>query len=181
MDKQMIRLIGASYLISLIVVAGCRPAGDPGTQNADHRHSHDHEHSDTPKSLSAAIAELKAMWDQIRTAVKDSDFASAHEPLHEVGYLLQAMSELAADTDLSEGEWQEIKEQADQLFEAFSDIDSAFHKKDGDKQAAYDSAKSSIDEGIAELEAKLPLLGDRSSPAVLRHDHHDDEDHADHE
>ncbi len=154
---------------------GCQPAADASKQDAGHGHGHDHDHSDRPKNLQAAIAELTEIADAIRTAMEEDDPKSAHEPLHKVGHLLKSMPDLAADTDLPESEWDAIKAEVDRLFEAFGEIDSAFHKKDGDKQAAYDAAKSTVDEGVAALEAYLPKLGGAEAPA--KHDDHDhDED-----
>jgi len=179
MNKLMIRFATISCLGFVFVGSGCQPATNTRTQSTDHGHNHDH--FGTPKSLPAAIEELEEMWKQIRTAMDKDDPKSAHEPLHQVGPLIKAMPDLAADTDLSESEWKNIKKLADQLVEAFGDIDSAFHKKDGDKQAAYDKAKSIIDKGIEELETKLPLLGATATMSAHKHDHHHSESHIDHE
>ncbi|MEM8945768.1 MAG: hypothetical protein AAGD11_11345 [Planctomycetota bacterium] len=119
------------------------------------------------------------MRDQIQAAMEKDDADAAHEPLHEVGTLLKAMPDLAADTDLAEDEWNELKTHADQLFDAFSDVDAVFHQKDGDKQKAYDEAKSAIDEELAVLISYLPKLD--GGGVSIRNDHDSDDDHADHE
>ncbi|REK17420.1 MAG: hypothetical protein DWQ37_06425 [Planctomycetota bacterium] len=167
-------------------VCGCTSAKQESAEHDDHGHSHDHEHADAPESLPVAIVELRKNWEAISQVINGSDSESAHDRLHDVGTLLEAMPDLAAETDLPESEWNEIKSEADKLLDAFGDIDLAFHKEDGDRVAAYDAAKSTIDEGIAALEAKLPLLEQHASTSD--HDsnphrkapdhHHDDEDHA---
>jgi hypothetical protein len=167
------RLVSVGCLLIVVIYAGCQPAANTATQDADHDHEHDHDHSDRPESLRAAIVELKEMRDQIRTAMDNNDPDSAHEPLHDVGKLLAAMPELAADTDLPESEWQEIKQEVDQLFKAFGDVDASFHTKGADKQAAYEAVKSIIDEGVTALEAKLSQLGDDPSQSPDEHRHHE--------
>jgi len=184
MSRPRLTFPVALLCLVLAIAGGCNSAEQASGEKDDHGHSHDHDHSDAPKSLHAAIIELRDMWADITTAMDNSDPEAAHDPLHDVGKVLEAMPELAAETDLPESEWNEIKAEADKLFEAFGDIDSAFHKQDADKVAAYESAKSTIDEGVAALEAKLPLLGE--GPPTDGHDHedhdhdhgHDDEDSA---
>lgn len=175
--KQPLTLRHAAVLcLTLAIVGGCDSTKQAGAVKDDHGHSHDHDHSDGPKSLPAAITKLHDMWAEISTAMDKSDPEAAHGPLHEVGHLLESIPDLAAETDLPESEWNDIKGDVDQLFAAFGDIDSAFHKQDGDKQAAYEAAKPKIEAGIAALEAQLPLLGEDSTTD----DHDDNHDHDEH-
>ncbi|MEZ6100975.1 MAG: hypothetical protein R3E01_18705 [Pirellulaceae bacterium] len=174
MSRLRFRYMGALLCLGLAVTGGCNSSEKASEETDGHAHSHEHEHEGAPKSLHEAIDELRDMWAAISTAMDNSDPEAAHDPLHDVGKLLEAMPDLAAETDLPESEWNEIKSEVGRLFEAFGDIDSAFHKQDGDKVAAYESAKATIDEGIAAFEAKIPLLGETASP---EDDGHDDEDH----
>ena len=186
MKKTRLLCQAIACLALLSLVAGCQTQSDADATSAghghDHGHDHDHAESDLPESLRDAVAELSELRTTIDAAVASDDPESAHEPLHKVGKLLKAMPDLAADTDLAEAEWEEIKQHVDQLFESYSEVDSAFHQKDGDKQAAYEAARSSIDEGVAALEAKLPLLGGGEVEAAHAHDRDHDEEHEhDHE
>lgn len=160
-------------VVLLSVAAGCQSASNTS------EHEHDHEHAERPESLRVAIIELIEVRDQIRTAMDSNDTESAHDPLHKAGELLEVMPELAADTDLTESEWNEIKEEVDRLFDVFDEVDSAFHEEDSDRLAAYEGAKSAIDEGIAVLEAKLPLLD--SDASHDGHEHSHDGEHGDHD
>ena len=182
MKKYTRILIGSYLLTSILSTTGCQPSSSTDTQEVghghDHGHDHHHDHSDRPKSLRAAIEELRKLGDELRVAMEKDDADAAHEPLHHVGKLLKTVPDLAADTDLPETDWEVIKTEADRLFKAFGEVDLAFHKKDGDKQAAYDSVKSTIDDGLAALEGFLPKLGDFATST--KHDHHDDHDHEDH-
>ena len=162
----------------LVLNIGCQQA-DTGKQASEHGHSHDHDHFGRPKTLKAAIEKLVKMRDTISDAMDKSDPESAHDPLHDVGDLLKAMPDLAADTDLEESDWFAIKVEVDRLFDAFADVDLVFHSAEGDKQAAFDKAKSTINEGVAVLESYLPKLGGTGSDAKHNHDEHDD--HGDHD
>ena len=132
-----------------------------------------------PKTFADAVVQLKEINDQINVAMENDEPDSAHDPLHNVGNLLNKLPELATDTDLSESEWTEVKDETDRVFKAFGQVDAAFHDG-GDKKAAYDSAKSTINEGITALEVKLAASGSKLSTYEHDHEGHDHEGH-DHE
>lgn len=161
MNQPRLRQAAAFLGLFFAIVGGCNST-EQGSEQQDghgHGHSHDHDHS-APQSLYAAITQLSDMWADISTAMDNNDPDAAHDPLHDVGKVLDAMPRLAAETDLPESDWNQIKSEAGKLENAFGDIDSAFHQQDGDKQAAYEAVKPKIDAGIAALKAKLPLLGE---------------------
>lgn len=180
--KELFGVLTAVCCVGVLaLVTGCQPT--TSTSESDHghghEHGHEHDHSDRPQSLREAIVELKELSDSFCSAMDEGDTEAAHDPLHHLGKLLEAMPELAADTDLTEEQWKQVKEETDSLFDAFGEVDSSFHEKDGDKKAAYEEAKPTIEAGIAALEAKLPLLGEDASHADHGHSH--DEDGEDHE
>lgn len=171
--------VSCLWFLALAVVAGCQP-GEPTSKpdadnhEADHGHSHDHDHSGRHESLQSAINELTEIRDSIRAAMEKNAPDAAHGPLHHVPELLEAMPDLAADTDLPESDWNEVKAAADKLFDAFSKIDAAFHEKEGDKKGAYEEVRGMIDQELEVLKAKLPLLVE--SPFASPDDHaHSDE------
>ena len=177
MSRSQTRYLAGLLCLLFAFLSGCNSAKQASGEHDDHGHSHDHEHAGAPKSLPVAITELRKKWGEISKAMDSSDPDSAHQPLHDIGRVLEAVPDLAAETDLSENDWNEIKSEVDKLLDAFGDIDSAFHKEDGDKATAYEAAKSTIDEGIAALEAKLPLLSEGAST----NDHDTDHNHRDRE
>lgn len=164
----------ALLCLVLATAGGCNSTEQANEEKDGHGHSHDHDHAGDPKSLRAAITQLRGMWADISTAMDNNEPDAAHDSLHEVGHVLESMPDLAAETDLPESEWNEVKTEVEKLFEEFGNIDSAFHKQDGDKVGAYESAKTAIDEGIAALEAKLQSLAEE-----LSNDEHGHEDHED--
>lgn len=171
--------------LSLAPLLGCGSGGadlDAASDGHDHHgHDHDHDHAHRPGSLHEAVAELTAMRDAIRDALLDGEPNDAHGPLHEVGALLQAIPDVAAETDLPKEEWDAVNAANEELFDAFGTIDKAFHVKDGDKKAAYEEVSEQLEEAIEAIRVRLPLTGE--SPDTHDHDHdhdHDDHDH-DHE
>ena len=176
--KKMPRVFAAMYCLTVLAIfAGCQSSATKVEKEAEHDHGHDHghehghehDHSVRPQSLREAIVELKELSDRFCSAMDEGNMEAAHEPLHDLGQLLETMPELAADTDLPEEQWKQVKEETGRLFNSFSEVDSTFHKKDGDKKAAYENTKSTIEAGVAALEAKLPLLGE-DTPRVDRGD-----------
>ncbi|MEO1498360.1 MAG: hypothetical protein AAFV43_14545 [Planctomycetota bacterium] len=172
-----------TVLLGFLVVplTGC---GDTATvTKADdhgHEHDHDHDHGDRPESLHAAVAQLTATRDTIREAILEGDADDAHDPLHEVGELLEAIPDIASETDLPKAEWDAVKAANEELFDAFGAIDKAFHTKDGDKKAAYEGVADKLDTAIEAIRSRLALSGEDPDDHDHDHDEHD-HDHEDHD
>lgn len=178
-------LIATSIISCLLlsITIGCSSDTHASNEHDDdhHGHHHDHDHGDMPKTLHAAIVDLRQEWEEISDAVTQGNPEEAHDPLHEVGEILTGMLTLAADTDLSEDQWNELKKTIDSLMDAFGEIDAAFHEEK-DKVEAYEAVKSVIEEGVNELEKVLPLLGEYVADDHHHDEEHDhDDDHEDHE
>lgn len=177
MFKPSTHLLLACYLALSIGSLGCQSTSETAKEDDGHEHGHDHDHADVSMTFQDAVAELTAMRDQISNAIENDDPELAHNPLHEVSEILEAIPELAADTDLPESEWQQVKAETERLFDAFSKIDSAFHKQGSDKKAVYEEVKASINEGVANLEAMLTLLGDTPKLTDHKEGHHEGDNH----
>ncbi|MEO0529025.1 MAG: hypothetical protein AAF266_00460 [Planctomycetota bacterium] len=161
-------------------LVGCSGAtADVDAEAHGHGHDHDHDHGDRPESLHAAVAMLTETRDALRDAILNGDPDDAHDPLHEVVELLEAIPDIAAETDLPKEAWDTVNAANDKLFETFGAIDKAFHTKDGDKKAAYEGVAEQLDEAIESIRSQLALSGEEP-PADHDHDH-DNHDHDDHE
>lgn len=163
--------------IALAVAAsGCGPAESAGdADSGDHGHDHDHDHGDRPESLQAAVDKLTSIRDTVRTAMLEGDANAAHGPLHEVGELLDALPDVAAETDLAEEDWNAVQAATDELRIAFAAIDKAFHTKDADKKAAYEQVADELDDAIEDIRSRLPMTGEE--PAEEENEDHDHDDH----
>jgi hypothetical protein len=149
-------LLRLSFLAALSVSVGCSKAvTTPVAEATGDSHSHEHEHR--PESFAAAVTELVAHRDAIRSGIESGKSAVVHDPLHEVAELLDAFPDIAAETDLAKDDWEAVKAASDRLFDSFGVIDEAFHKKDGDKKAAYESVAKDIDEAMQAIQSRLPL------------------------
>jgi len=157
-------------------LVGCGGATSETSAEA-HDHGHDHEHDHRPESLHAAVAELTEMRDRVRDAILDGDPNDAHDPLHDVGELLEAIPDIAAETDLPKEEWDAVNTANDELFDAFGAIDKAFHTKDGDKKAAYEGVAEQLDGAIEAIRSRLPLTGEEPESAHADHDRDDGDGH----
>jgi hypothetical protein len=110
----------------------------------------DHKHAET---YPEAVEELAELNEAIATAFSANDSDAAHDPLHEVGHVLDEMTDLAKKQALSDEAVAEIGAAVVKLFDAFGKVDSLFH--DG-KGATYDEVKADIDSGMEVLRKHLP-------------------------
>lgn len=163
--KPRLFFIGYACLAlgSIAALAGCNSSATPVAP--DHDHDHDHDHGHRPASLEAAVEEVLACRDVIRSAMEKDKPDDAHDPLHEVGELLELLPDLAAETDLPKEEWEALKAATDRLMDAFGQIDKAFHQKDGDRQGAYEKSAAEVDAAIQEIKANVPVDADAEAPA----------------
>ena len=77
-------------LLSAVLVPGCQDA--PPAPVADtHEHGEGHHH---PETLADALTELTELRDTIRDAFAADDTDKAHDPLHEVGHIIEVVQEL---------------------------------------------------------------------------------------
>lgn len=177
--------LASVLVVGVLTLAGCSSATSDGdaSDNAhghDHGHDHDHEHGHRPDSLHEAVDHLAEIEEAVSKAIMSGDAEAADEPLHEVVDLLNAIPEIAAETDLPKEEWEAVKAASKRLFNAYKVIHDEFHGKDGkdsDKQAAYEKVSSELTEALEEIRSRLPLTGEE--PEDHDHDHgdHDDHDH----
>lgn len=166
------------FLVAALL--GCNEATSDAHADAHdhgHEHEHEHEHGHRPESLHAAVVELTEMRDAIRDAILDGEPNDAHDPLHEVGDLLEAIPDIAAETDLPKEEWDAVNTANEELFAAFGTIDKSFHVKDGDKQATYEEVAEKLDGAIEAIRSRLILTGEDPESEEEAHHEHDHDEH----
>ncbi len=154
-----------SLLLALaVMLAGCTdsaskpPTGKSAPAAAPAGHQHDHEHGDghehdqdpaMPADLPAGIAALKAHRQEIKAALAEGSVEKAHDPLHHVGELLEALPALGRTAGLTAEQLATLQQSVDQLLTAFGQMDEDLH--DG-KAPDYDKTAAQIDAAIAALE-----------------------------
>jgi hypothetical protein len=134
--------------LSLVAIAltifGCEPAAKPnagaGASASDHEREHAHA-----ETLPEAVKELEGICATIKAAFAKDDAEAAHEPMHEVGHVLEGIPELAAKSTLDDAAKTEIKTAAESLFQAFNAVDEGMHGGVGKK---YSEVAESIDAAL---------------------------------
>lgn len=127
----------------LLALTGC------GAQS----HDHTHDHHAGPETFAEAVADLQKVRDLTRDAFAAGDPERCHHALHEVGELLEAIPQLAAESELAETSWNEVKLASDNLFTSFGMVDQTLHSGKPDT-TVYSKVAADIDSAIESLLAK---------------------------
>lgn len=109
-----------------------------------------HKHAET---YPEAVAELEEMNKTIASAFANNDVAAAHDPLHEVGHVLDGLPGLAKKQELGDEAVAAISAAVETLFNAFGKVDEQFHGGEG---ATYDEVKADVDSSMDVLRKYLP-------------------------
>ena len=172
----------ASALALAVLICGCDDAVEnPKVPVMTDGHHDDHDHGGGghahPETLGEALAELTELRDTVRDAFKNEDTEAAHGPLHDVGHLLDEVSEFADGAELSAEAKATITTNVETLLDAFGAVDKKMHS--ADEGSDYSEVSEKID-------AALKAITEAAGPAGAHHDDHDgdhkegDDDHADH-
>lgn len=148
-------------LIAFIVLTGCGDSHD-GSSHADHDHDHghdhghEHEHSDVIHlSFAEVVEKIGTHRDAIQTAFANDKKDDAHDPLHDIGFLIERLSDAAAETDMSEEDWNAVKQAAEQLASAFGKVDGLFH--DDPEGVPFSDVESDVQTALTTLQAKVDV------------------------
>lgn len=160
----------------LLFSVGCGSSTDgpsPKTADADHDHDHGeegHEHHHHAETLPDAITELTGIRNTIRDAFAKNDSEAAHDPLHEVGHVLELIPELAEKQNVSPETLTAIKSSVDTLFTAFGNVDKTLHGQEGSTYAeeseTIDKALKALTDAAAGGSAPTPATESPAAPAA---------------
>jgi hypothetical protein len=143
--------------LALLGSSGCG-SGDHGDhpptaaqQHGDHDDDQDHDHA-APEDFGSGVAVVRGHFETIRDALgkTDVDLDTAHDPLHEVGHLLETLTKLADQANLSAEDLVKAQAAITAMFEAYGQIDQSIH---GGEQVDYESVRDKLDKGMADLDA----------------------------
>lgn len=109
-----------------------------------------HKHAET---YPEAVVELEEMNKTIASAFANNDVDAAHDPLHEVGHVLDALPALAKKQELGDEAVAAISAAVETLFDAFGRVDEKFHGGEG---ATYGEVKADVDSSMEVLRKYLP-------------------------
>ena len=98
--------------------------------------------------------------DTIKAAFDADKQGEAHDPLHEIGHLIAQLPDAAAETDLVESDWNQVKQASDNLMASFGKVDALFH---GDKEGLkFAEIEQDVQDAIAVLEEKVAVVSNAS-------------------
>lgn len=135
-------------LLSAVLFPGCQDA-PPASVAESHEHGEGHHH---PETLVDALTELTELRDAIRDAFAKDDTDKAHDPLHEVGHIIEVVQELAEKEKLPEDRLAIVKSSTEELFKAFGDVDKTMHGGEG---STYKDVSEKIDAAMVALKAAI--------------------------
>lgn len=163
---------GAAFAFTLLA-CGCDngPEPMPIPVMVDDHAGHDHGHGDAghPETLGEALHLLTNLRDTVRDAFAKNDSEAAHGPLHDVGHLVDEVSELAGKAEISDEAKAAIDSSCEVLMDSFGAVDKKMHSED--EGSDYSEVSEKIDAALAAIVAAAGAAGE--------HEHHDE--HGDHE
>lgn len=142
------RSILVLFLLASLSVVGCNNAEN---QLVEDSHSH------APKTnaqipFEVLIVEISGKCDAIKVAFEEDRKDEAHDPLHEIGYLIAKLPDAARKENLGPSELDQVKAASDQLMIAFGKVDALFH---GDESGVeYNQVEPDVQNALAVLMEK---------------------------
>ena len=167
--------------LAFFVIAGCntgenqnKPIVADASQVDEHGHDHHGEGGhDHAESFGEAVEELAELRDTVRDAFAAEDLDTAHGPLHDVGHLLDEVSELAGKEELTEEQQTAVKSSVDKLFDLFGSVDKMMHGQEGSE---YSEVSDDIDAAIATLSELASSTSHHDEDGEHHHEDGDDKD-----
>lgn len=131
--SELSNVLPLSVLLSVSLISGCSQSPEPASPQ---------------KTFSAAVSDAISLRNTIRDGFAAGDVDAAHGPLHEIGYELEKIPELATTADLSSEQLEQVKSAVEQLMDAFGEVDKTLHGGEG---STYEEEAQKIDSGIKTL------------------------------
>jgi hypothetical protein len=104
---------------------------------------------DLPDNYDDAVNQLVKLRDVIRDAFHSDDAEAAHNPLHEIGYLLEKIESIVAKDNHDAEHKKVLTAAVDELFDSYTLVDETFHSDSGKE---YSEVESKIDSAVKTLQ-----------------------------
>lgn len=142
------RLPFVSFLLFCLLSVGCNNASN---QQSEKGHGHDHT-TNAQIPFDVLVVQVSEKCDAIKVAFDEDKKEEAHDPLHEVGYLIAKLPDAASKENLSPSDLSQVKEASDQLMIAFGKVDALFHSNESGVE--YDQVQPDVQNALAVLKEK---------------------------
>ena len=148
MIQTMRVFVVCTSVLSIIALGGCNSStpSDKSSSETDQHDDNDEKHAET---YAAAVEDLNGLATSIKEALTANDEEMAHDPLHEIGHVLEEIPALANKESFTDKDKEAIKKAVDELFESFGKLDEKMHGKEG---AMYDDVADQIEQALATLQ-----------------------------
>lgn len=167
-EIMMFRIAGLACFA--LCLAGCANEEEaPLPVMADGHEGHDHGGHEHAETVGEAFHQLTELHTTVKTAFAADDADAAHGPLHDVGHILDELTELANESELSAEAKATVAAQVEILMDSYGDVDKTMHGKEGSE---YSEVSDKVDGAMAALKTALGELAEHDG-----HHDHDGEDH----
>ncbi|MCP4192185.1 MAG: hypothetical protein GY768_16355 [Planctomycetaceae bacterium] len=150
-------------LFLCLFVLGCTQADDQQQAGNDHGHDHDHGHHHSAENrvpFDSLVIRICGHRDAIKAAFDADKEDEAHAPLHEIGHLIGQLPDAAAETDLEESDWNQVKQASDNLMVSFGKVDARFHGEE--EGVKFPEVEKEVQDAISVLQEKVAVLASTS-------------------
>lgn len=137
----------AATAVVALALTGCPSTTPPAIEGDDHGDGHDH-----PTTLVEAHDQLVHMSATIKQAFEAGKPGDAHDALHEIGHVIEAIPELAKKAGLTDEE--ASTKVSDDLMASFGKLDSVLHSDD--VEVKWGDVSETIEAAMAKLASWLP-------------------------
>jgi hypothetical protein len=105
-----------------------------------------------PKTLSEAVKAIGDTYAKIKTAFDEKAPDKAHDPMHEIGELLEGVPVLASKASLEPAKLEGVTASVKTLIEQFTKIDDKMHGKEG---AEFNEVSGKIEDALKALQGVI--------------------------
>lgn len=150
--------------VPIALTTGCQDS-DPAPETTEHEHEHEHAH---PETLAEAITELDELHAAISKAFSTKNPDDAHDPLHDIGDVLNEIVDFAKAENLPEDRLAAIESAVKALLDSYGELDKTMHGGEG---KTWEEISGPIDESLKNLKAAVagetaPAPAENSEPAA---------------
>ena len=108
------------------------------------------DHDQEVENFAEGVSTLRGHYETIRDALGEDDIDTAHDPIHQVGRLLESLKQLVDHVGLDADDKATAQAAIDKMFEAYGEVDKAIH---GGQPVDYEAVREPLDQGMADLES----------------------------
>lgn len=154
MSVRLFLLLAIPFSIGFVGCSG-QASNTPATNKnaaATKEHDHDHDHDGEKKDegdFASSLDKAKDLVSQIMKAIDANDIEAAHDPLHEIGHVLESLGEKVGQQGWPAEKATAAKAAVDGMFESFMTIDNTLH--DTSKTFDIEKLRPIIESGLKTL------------------------------